>query len=292
MVINKSERVFQSINNFFFLIISLTMLAPLINLLAISFSSSLYVNAKQVSLWPKGFNLSVYETIFGMSSMWRSMGVSVFITIVGTLITLYLGSSLSFALSRRQMKGRSFVLGLIVVTFIFSAPLIPTYLLVSTLGLKNTLWALMIPNALSAFYIFIMKTFFEGVSKEVFESAKIDGCSELGIYLKIVLPLSKAVIATIALFHAVYLWNSYFEALIYVSSVPKLYPLQIILRNMVVNDMAQQTLNQNINESMRHTTPAMMKAGIILFATVPILIVYPFIQKYFVKGAMLGAVKG
>jgi len=290
MVTNKSERVFQTINNIFFLLVSLSMLAPMVNLLAISLSSPLYVNAKRVLFWPKGFNLSVYETIFGLPSLWRAMGVSVAITLAGTAITLLLGSSLAFSLSRSRMKGRTYVLRAIVVTFIFSAPLIPTYLLVSSLGLKNTLWAMMIPNALSAFYVLIIKTFFEGISSEVFESAKIDGASELGIYYRIVLPLSKPVMATIGLFHAVYQWNSYFDALIYISTAD-LYPLQIILRNMVVNDMAQKVLNASITETLQHATPTMMKAGIILFATVPILIVYPFIQRYFVKGAMLGAIK-
>lgn len=290
MVTSKSERIFQTINNLFFLLVSLSMLAPLINLLAISFSSSLYVNAKRVYFWPKGFSLDVYETIFRLPSLWRSMGVSVVITLTGTLITLILGSTLAFALSRRQMKGRSFVLLAIVLTFIFTVPLIPSYLLVTSLGLKNTLWAVMIPNALSAFYILIFRAFFEGISSELFEAAKIDGSSELGIYFRVVLPLSKAVLATIALFHAVYQWNSYFEALIYISK-PNLYPMQIILRNMVVNDMAQNTLTTSINESMRLLTPNMLKAGIILFATAPILIVYPFIQRYFVKGAMLGAIK-
>ncbi|MFD0712605.1 carbohydrate ABC transporter permease [Paenibacillus sp. GCM10027626] len=291
MVRNKSERIFQSVNNLFFLAVSLSMLAPLINLLAISLSSPLYVNNKMVLFWPKEFNLSVYKKIIELPVLWQSMGVSVTITIGGTLLTLFLGSTLAYAISRRQMKGRGIVLKGIVITFIFTAPLIPAYLLVTSIGLKNTLWALMVPNALSAFYVLIMKTFFEGVSPEMFESAKIDGCSELGILYRIVLPLSKAVMATIALFHAVYQWNSYFEALVYITN-PNLFPMQIILRNMVVNDMAQKVLNNTaMSETTMQATPAMMKAGIILFATAPILVVYPFVQRYFVTGAMIGAVK-
>ena len=290
MVINKSERIFQTINNLFFLIVSLTMIAPLINLLAISLSSPLYVNAKLVTFWPKEFNIRVYETIFGLHSLWRAMGVSVYITLVGTLVTLLLGSSLSYALSRRNMKGRKYVLQAIVVTFIFSAPLIPSYLLVRSLGLENTLWALIVPGSLSAFYVLIMKTFFEGISPEMFESSKIDGCSEFKIYYRIVLPLSKPVMATIALFHAVSQWNSYFGALLYIRA-RDLFPLQIILRNIVIDDQAQAILNTSGVETMQSSTPEMMKAGIILFATVPILIVYPFLQRYFVKGAMLGGIK-
>lgn len=292
VVTNKSEKLFQTVNNLFFLLVSLSMIAPLVHLLAVSLSAPSYVNMKKVYFWPKGLNGDVYETLFGLSSLWRSMGVSALITVAGTLITLYLGSTLAFTLSRPQMKGRNVILTAIVITFIFTVPLIPTYLLVTALGMKNTLWAIMVPNALSAFYILIMKSFFEGVSVEVFESAKIDGCSELGIYFRMVLPLSKAVLATIALFHAVYQWNSYFHALVFISK-PVLYPMQIILRNMVVNDMAQSTLNalDQAGETTRLTTPEMVKAGTILFATIPIIIVYPFIQRYFVKGAMLGAVK-
>ncbi|WP_409346214.1 carbohydrate ABC transporter permease [Paenibacillus sp. MBLB4367] len=290
MIPNQSERLFQSVNNMFFLIIGISMLAPLVNLLAVSLSSPLYVNSKQVMFWPKGFNTNVYESIFGLSSLWRAMGVSLRITAAGTALTLLLGSSLSYSLSRRTMKGRTFILQAIVVTFVFTAPLIPTYLLVSSLGLKNTLWALIVPNALSAFYVLILKTFFEGISPELFESSKIDGCSELKIYYRIVLPLSKPVLATIALFHAVFQWNSYFGALMYIRD-RALYPLQIILRNMVVDDQAQKVIKNAGAEAIQSATPEMMKAGIILFATVPILIVYPFLQRYFVKGAMLGSVK-
>jgi putative aldouronate transport system permease protein len=290
MVINKSERVFQGINNLLFLIVSLTMIAPLIHLLAISLSSPLYVNAKKVLFWPKEFNVGVYETIFGMNSLWRAMGVSIWITVMGTAVTLLLGSSLSFALSRRNMKGRKYVLQAIIITFIFTSPLIPSYLLIRSLGLENTLWALIIPSALSAFYVLIMKTFFEGISAEMFESAKIDGCSELKIYYRIVIPLSKPVMATIALFHAVYQWNSYFGALLYIRT-RDLFPMQIILRNIVIDDQAQAVLNSAGTEALQASTPEMMKAGVILFATVPILIVYPFLQRYFVKGAMLGGVK-
>ncbi|MBP1988645.1 carbohydrate ABC transporter permease [Paenibacillus eucommiae] len=290
MVFNKSERIFQGINNVVFLLVSLTMIAPLINLLAISLSSPLFVNSKRVLFWPKGFNVDVYETIFGLQSLWRAMGVSVWITVVGTALTLFLGSSLSYALSRRNMKGRTFVLQAVVITFIFTSPLIPTYLLVSALGLKNTLWALIVPSALSAFYVLIIKTFFEGISAEIFESAKMDGCTELKIYYRIVLPLSKPVMATIALFHAVFQWNSYFGALMYITA-RDLLPLQIILRNMVIEDQAQKVLNNVSTEALQNATPEMMKAGVILFATLPILIVYPFLQRYFVKGAMLGSVK-
>ncbi|WJH33878.1 carbohydrate ABC transporter permease [Paenibacillus sp. CC-CFT747] len=176
----------------------------------------------------------------------------------------------------------------IVVTFIFSAPLIPNYLLVRSLGMENTLWALMIPGALSAFYVIIMKTFFQGISSEMFDAAKMDGCSEWGIYARVAIPMSLPVIATIALFHAVGQWNSYFSALLYIRS-KDLLPLQVLLRNLVMEEQASNMASSA--EVSLVMTPEMLKAGITLFATLPILIVYPFLQKYFVKGASLGSLK-
>lgn len=175
----------------------------------------------------------------------------------------------------------------IIATFVFSIPLIPGYLTVKGLGMENTLWALMIPGATSAFYVIIIKSFFQGISPELFESAKLDGCTEYGIYGRIVVPLSKPVMATIALFHAVGQWNAYFSALIYIRDA-KLAPLQIVLRSLVID--SDGSLG-GAGFDMALQTPEMVKAGITLFVTVPILLVYPFLQKYFVKGAMVGSLK-
>lgn len=261
----------------------------MVHLLAVSLSSPLYAGAKLVGLWPKGFNIEVYKTIMVSEQLWRAMGVTVYITIAGTLATLLLCSSLGYALARPGMKGRKIVLRGIIVTFIFSVPLIPGYLVIRGIGLENTLWALIVPGAVSAFYILILKTFFQGLSSELLDAAKIDGCTEFGNYFRIVLPLSKAVLATIALFHAVGQWNSYFGALLFIRT-KTLMPLQIILREFVVDDSAH-TMQQNTPELALTSTPEMIKAGTIIFATLPILIVYPFLQKYFVKGATLGSLK-
>jgi putative aldouronate transport system permease protein len=286
----KSDRTFHTINNTFLLLFSLSMIAPIIHLAAVSLSSPVYANAKLVYFWPKGFNVEVYKTIFGMDSLWRSLGVSLYITVIGTLIALLLTSSIAYALSRPAMPGRKLVLRGIVVTFVFSVPLIPSYLLVKSLGMENTLWALMIPGALGAFNVIIMKTFFQGISTEVFDAAKIDGCSELGIFARIAAPLSTPVIATIALFHSVGQWNSYFSAIIFIRS-KELLPLQVLLRNLVVEGDASSMPQSSMGDVAMASTPEMMKAGIILFATMPILLVYPFLQRYFVKGAMLGSLK-
>mgnify|MGYP001466788461 CR=1 FL=1 len=284
----KKIDMFPFINGTLFVLLCLTMIAPIIHLAAVSLSSPLYAQAKMVTFWPKGFNIEVYKTIFNMENIWRSMGNSVIITVGGTLIALAFTSTLAYPLSRPNMKGRKWVLRGILVTFIFSAPLIPSYLLVRGLGMENTLWALMIPGALNAFNVIIMKTFFQGISSEMFDAAKIDGSNEAGIFARIAIPLSMPVIATIALFHAVGQWNSYFSALIYIRN-KDLLPLQVLLRNLVVEEEAN--MMANATELATVLTPEMLKAGITLFATVPILIVYPFLQKYFVKGAMLGSLK-
>ncbi|TNJ60492.1 carbohydrate ABC transporter permease [Paenibacillus hemerocallicola] len=290
MIAHKSERPFQWINGMAFALFSLSMIAPLIHLAAVSLSSTQYTEAKQVYFWPKGLQFDVYKTIFGMDQLWRSLGVSVTITVFGTVIALLFTSTLAYALSRPIMAGRKIVLRAVVITFVFSAPMIPSYLVVRALHMEDTLWALMVPGALAAFNIIIMKTFFQGISVEMYEAAKIDGCTEAGLFGKIAVPLSMPVFATIALFHSVSQWNSYFHALIYIRS-KELLPVQVLLRNLVISDEASSMVDSNFGDASIMSTPEMMKAGIILFATLPIIIVYPFLQKYFVKGATLGALK-
>lgn len=286
----KSERYFQFFNNALLAVLSLSMLSPIIHLIAVSFSSPKFVGAKQVYFWPKGFNIEVYKTIVATNSIWKSLGVSIYITVFGTLIALVFVSSIAFALSRPNMPYKRLILKGIIVTLVFSLPLIPSYLVVRALSMDNTLWALMVPGALSAFNVIIMKTFFQGISSEIFDAAKIDGCGELRIYWRIVIPLSTPVIATIALFHAVGQWNSYFSALIYIHD-RALMPVQVLLRSLVIEDNLATMTPAGAVDLAVPSTPEMLKAGIILFGTLPILIVYPFLQKYFVKGAMLGSLK-
>lgn len=283
----ESDRLFHFFNTTLIILISLTMVAPLIHLAALSLSTPYYANANLVSLWPRGFNTEVYQVIFGMSTLWKSLGVTIYITVVGTLVALLLTSTMAYSLSRPRMPGRSFIMKAMIVSFIFPIPLIPAYLVVKSVGMENSLWALIIPGALGTFNVLIMKTFFQGISSEMFDAAKIDGCNELSIYLRIAIPLSLPVIATIALFHAVSQWNSYFGAIVYIRD-RELFPLQVVLRGLVVEDGSSGDRGLEVSTV---TTPETMKAGIILFATVPILIIYPFLQKYFVKGAMLGSLK-
>jgi ABC-type glycerol-3-phosphate transport system permease component len=286
----RSESIFQFFNSAVILIISLTMIAPMVHLVAVSLSDPVYAGAKLVYLWPKGFFLDVYQTLFRMNDMWRAMGVSIYITVAGTVLCLALTASLAYTLSRPQMPGRTLIMRLVLFSFIFPIPLIPTFLVIKGMGMMNTLWSLIIPGALGAYYVFIMKTFFQGVSKELIEAAKIDGCGEFSVFIRIVLPISKAVLATIALFHAVSQWNAYFGALMYIRS-DTLFPLQLKLRKLVQSSSVDSGLDNSMFDASVMQTPEMMKAGAIIFSTLPILIVYPFLQKYFVKGAMLGSLK-
>jgi putative aldouronate transport system permease protein len=286
----RSDLPFQILNATVLIVLALTMIAPMIHLLAVSLSNAKFAAAKVVGLWPRGFNTAVYERVFQTASLWRAMAITVYITVAGTLVSLVLSSSLAYALSRPGMKGRKFVTQGVLLTFIFSAPLIPAYLVVRALGLENHLMALILPGALGAYYVLIMKTFYQGISSELFDAAKIDGAGEFGTYVRIVVPLSTAVTATIALFHAVGQWNSYFSALIFIRN-KRLHPLQIVLRDLVVGELSGSLTAYDLDIQVM-TTPEQIRAGIILFATLPILIVYPFLQKYFVKGAMLGSVKG
>lgn len=283
----KSDRAFQIANSLIIVLLSLIMLAPLIHLAAISLSLSDNVKLDLVYFWPKGWNLDVYRIVFQKEMLWRALLVSIYITVIGTIAALFFNSTLAYALSRPFMPIKKWILKGIIFTFIFSVPLIPYYLLIRSLHMVNTLWPLIIPGALSAFYVIIMKTFFQGISKELFDAAEVDGCSEFGTYGRIVLPLSKAVLATIGLFHAVAQWNAYFSALIFIRN-KDLYPIQVVLRSLVIENKSGSA---PMASELIYYTPEQMKAGIILFGTIPILLVYPFLQKYFVKGAMLGSLK-
>ncbi|WP_409344271.1 carbohydrate ABC transporter permease [Paenibacillus sp. MBLB4367] len=290
MKIQRSEKWFLGVNAAFFTALCFTMVSPIIHLISVSLSDPKFANNKLVVLLPKGFQTSVYESLLHMKTMWRAMGVSLYITILGTLLCLLLTSALAYTLTRPMMPGRKLLLKLILVTFIFPVPLIPSYLMVKELGMINTLWSLIIPGAVGAYSVFIMKTFFQGISSELVDAMKIDGSGEAGVYFRLVLPLSGPVLATIALFHSVGTWNSYFGAMIYLRS-KELYPLQLLLKNMVATNAADSGLDSIAVTSGVMSSPETIKAAAIIFSMAPIILVYPFLQKYFVKGAMLGSLK-
>ncbi|GGD59148.1 carbohydrate ABC transporter permease [Paenibacillus nasutitermitis] len=289
---SKSDKMFPAINGLLLILAALTMVAPLVHLLAVSLSDPVYANAMLVTLWPKGLQLDTYREIFALDQLWRSFAVTVYLCIMGTFVFLLFTTSMAYGLSRPMTPKRTWILKGLLITLVFSSPLIPNYMLVRSLGMENTLWALIIPGAMGTFGVIIMKTFFQGISSELFDVAKIDGCSEYGIYARMALPLSMPVIATLSLFHIVGLWNSYFSAIIFIRD-KDLFPLQVVLRNLLITGNVQSEVGiaGGTIDIGTPVTPEQLKAGIIMVATLPILCVYPFLQKYFVKGSMLGSLK-
>ncbi|MEF2245250.1 carbohydrate ABC transporter permease [Paenibacillus sp. IITD108] len=285
--LTSGEKVFQVFNYIFLTIISLGMALPLLHIVAQSLSSDLAINAGKVGILPVQFTWDNYAVVVQDSSVWRAFVVSVIVTVGGTFVNLIATASLAYPLSRPEYIGRKYILLMALITFIFSAPLIPNYLLVRSLGLLDSLWALIIPSAISAYNLFIMRSFFLNLPNELVDSGRIDGCGELRLIWSIILPLSKPVMATMGLFYSVIHWNSYSSALYYINT-RALYPLQVRLREIVITDQfgEMDTFNSLLNIS-----PEGMKMAVIVVATLPIMLVYPFLQKYFIKGMLIGSIK-
>lgn len=285
---NIKGRWFDWFNSIFLALIGCLMVFPLLHVLAKSFSSSKAINAGLVKLFPVDWTLVNYQVILSDSSIWRAFLVSVIITVGGTAINLILTASLAYPLSRPEYTMRKMVLIFILVTMIFQAPLIPNYLIIKNLHLLNTLWALIIPSAISAYNLFIMRSFFVGLPSELIDSARIDGAGELRTMWSVILPLSKPVMATMGLFYAVSHWNSYSTALYYINN-RALYPLQMRLREIVLsNDLGQAG---SLLEGFNEVSPAGVQMAVIIVSVLPIVIVYPFLQKYFIKGMLIGSIK-
>ncbi|WP_438348460.1 carbohydrate ABC transporter permease [Paenibacillus sp. FA6] len=284
----KKGRIFDVINYTFLTLIGCLMVFPILHVLAKSFSSTHAINGGKVTLFPIDWTITNYQVILGDSSIWRAFLVSLFITVVGTLINLILTASLAYPLSRSEYSIRKAVLIFILITMIFHAPLIPNYMIIKNLHMIDSLWVLIIPSAISAYNLFIMRSFFTALPRELIDSAQIDGAGEVRTMVSVILPLSKPVMATMGLFYAVSHWNSYSSALYFINS-RALYPLQLRLREIVLsNDLGQAgSLLENANE----VSPAGVQMAVIIVSVIPIIIVYPFLQKYFIKGMLLGSIK-
>ncbi|MEK4476164.1 carbohydrate ABC transporter permease [Paenibacillus sp. FSL R7-0048] len=281
---------FNVVSTFILLVVVVVTLYPFLHMLAVSLSSDVHVMKNTVSFWPKGFNLNMYKLVLGDSQIWVAYKNTLIYTVLGTLISLLVTSTGAYALSHSDMALRKSFTLLIVVTMFFSGGMIPTFLVVRSLDMVDTVWGMVLPGAVSTWNLILMRTFFSGIPKELEESGRIDGLNDIGIFIRIIVPLSKASFATIALFYAVGMWNNFIYPLLYLRS-PDLFPLQVLLRNLVLAGSASSGDvtsiggdNMVIEESLKYAT--------IMVSTLPILIVYPFVQKYFVKGAMIGAVKG
>lgn len=271
-------------------LIGVITLLPFLYVIAGSFATEKELTERAFFIIPSTISLNAYEYIIKTGEIFNGLKNSLFLTIVGTSVNMLLTTTFAYPLSKKEFKGRNFVLNLVIITMLFSGGMIPTFLVVKKLGLYNSFAALILLGAISPFNMIIVKNFFQELPKELEEAAIIDGCSDLGVFIRIVLPLSKPVIASIALFYAVGHWNDYFSAMIYLSDSAK-ETAQIVLRRIVL--LAQGIQSETMDFDKLGVPPdKAVKMAATVVATVPILIVYPFVQKYFTKGVMVGAVKG
>ncbi|MDG9727019.1 carbohydrate ABC transporter permease [Streptomyces sp. DH41] len=285
----RGYRVFQGVNGLILTGVVVVTLYPFLNIVARSFSGERQIRAGEVTLWPKGFNLTTYEIVFQDGTFWRNYGNTVFYTVVSTAVAMLLTTCYAYVLSKKHLKGRGLLVGIAVFTMFFSGGLIPTYVLITSLDMKNTVWALALPNAISVFNLLVMKAFFESMPDELEEAAQIDGLNTYGTLLRIVLPLSKAVVATMVLFYSVSFWNSWFGAFLYMDRI-ELMPVTVYLRNLIAG--ATGGTGAGAGTEQLTQVAANIQAVTIVLTALPILCVYPFVQRYFVSGVMLGAVKG
>lgn len=269
------------------ILILILILYPILNVIAISFSSSSYIVRNEVTILPRGFTLEAYKEILSSAKIPRAYFNTILYTGLGTFVNIFMTVLTAYPLSRPKLTGKKIFMGLILFTVFFNGGIIPTYLVVDALKLRNTIWAMVIPNAIWTMELLIMISFFRSIPSALHESAIIDGASEYQILFRIFLPLSKASLASIGLFYFMGHWNSYFLPLIYLDK-QKMYPLQLILKDMLLDETS--TISNVASASL--ITPAALKNAVIFITMVPVMIIYPMVQKYFVKGVMLGSVKG
>ena len=294
----KADKVFMGFNYIFVILSVAIVLYPLIYIISASISNPQAVNSGEMWLFPKGFTMEGYKTILQNNSIWRGYLNTIYYTVLGTSINLIVTLPAAYALSRPDFYGHKTFTTFMLITMFVSGGLIPSYLLVKNLHMLNTVWALVLPGAVSVYNIVVTRTFFQTtIPREMEEAAIIDGCSDFKLFFKIILPLSTPIIAVMALFYGVGHWNSYFSALIYLSD-KSMYPLQMVLREiLVLNDMSSTPtggMTAEMAELMysKQQLAAIIKYGVMIVSTLPIIVVYPFLQKYFVKGMMVGSVKG
>ena len=280
----------RQVNYILLLVLAFVCLYPFLNVIAYSLSGYNAVLSGKVTFYPIDFTLSAYQQILGKTQIWNSMRTTVLVTLMGTGLSLILTVFASYALSRNDLPGRKFLTGMILFTMYFGGGMIPTFLVVKGVGLYDTLGALFIPQAVNVFNFIVMRTFFRNLPESLEEAARIDGASYMQVLVKIVLPLSLPIIATIGLFYAVGYWNTYFDALLYIQD-PNKYTLQLRLRSLLFGEELNNS-GVNLEGLGTQVMTQSLKMATVAVSTIPILIVYPWLQKYFVKGVMVGSVKG
>lgn len=287
-----ADKLFVVANYTFFVLMGVVTIFPFLNLIAKSMSSEAAVISGQVNIWPVDLQFGTYSYVISDNLFQSAFINSVIVTVTGTILCLIMTSLSAYPLSKPKLRGRKIFILMFVFTMLFSGGLIPTYLLIRELGLINKLPVLFLPGMISVFNMLVIKSYFENIPDALEESAKIDGASNFRTFVQVVLPLSLPVLATIALFYAVGFWNDFFSAMIYINS-PGLKPLQLYLKELLAsaNNIFLNLEMIDVNKAM-NISPQAIQAASIIVATIPILLVYPFLQKYFVKGVMLGSVKG
>ena len=287
-----SDRIYMAFIYVMLVLAMLLVLVPFIFILASSFSSAEAISAGKVLFWPVGFNVEGYKMILETSSVWRSFLMSLLYMVAGTLISLTLTVLMAYPLTRKDFKANSFITVLMIITMFFSGGMIPTYLLINRLNMLDTVWAILLPTALSAYNVVLVRTYMSSnIPKDLYECASLDGCSDFRYLVSIVIPLSKTIIAVMALLYGVGIWNNYFNAMMYIRD-RNLYPFQLVLRDVLVLNMGVGNPSDIAEQQERLMFSYLLKYSTIVVGSLPVMIAYPFVQKYFVKGIMIGALKG
>ncbi len=281
------EKAFRYTNVVILGLLGFIALVPLLKVTATSFSSPYAVDSGLVFLWPVEFTTASWERIFERAALWRSFGINILITVFGTVMALLITALFAYPLAKPEFRLAKVLMIMVVITMVFRYPLIPYFLALREYGLFNSFWVLIVPHVLAAYNLIIMRTFFKELPKELEEAAQLEGCGYFRILFQLVLPLSKAVLATLGIFYAVNIWNQFLHPLMFIES-QNLYPLQLRLREYIVS--TDTTMSGIVDGELSYNGTT-LKAATVIFATVPILLVYPFLQKHFVKGALLGSVK-
>jgi putative aldouronate transport system permease protein len=284
------SRLFDIINSTILILFALSTLLPFIHIVSSSFASPTEKLTKDFVLFPTHFTLDAYRFIFSTDRIINSLLVTVLITVCGTIVNLIMTCLMAYPLSRRDLIGRRPIMMMVIFTLLFSGGMIPTFLIVKALGLLDSMWALIIPSAISTFNLIILKNFFQQMPDGIEESAKIDGANDLSILIRIILPLSLPALATFGLFYAVGHWNTFMSAILYIRDTDK-WPIQVLLRSFVLLSEGRLDDSANLDGDIQ-LPPETVKMAVITVATLPILCVYPFLQKHFAKGVMMGSIKG
>lgn len=288
----RADKVFDTFNYIFMTLLLIVVIYPLWFIIIASFSDPNAVNGGRVWLWPTDIMLDGYQRIFSMPKIWMGYWNTIQYTIVGTFISVAITVAGGYSLSKKYLPGVGILMGLMTFTMFFNGGLIPTYLVVRRLNIIDTLWAMVLPGAVSIWNLIMCRTFFKTtIPMELEEAAELDGCGQIGFFFRIAVPLTKALMAIMILYYMVGYWNEYFKGIIYLEDARK-HPLQLILRDILITNSAGDMTQDIRDKIQKQKTAELLKYGVIIVSTVPLLVVYPFVQKFFIKGVMIGSIKG